>query len=196
MTSGHHFYLNIKSTISLLIAGKIKDEQKEVVILQPNKTAVRFWAIYLSCKLQRYKEIQRTAQIRISVHRLSVETGRHEELRESVVNRTCFSCCERERIEALAQLPNYWERVSCNAHMHPICRCKNEARPRKQDMSILSTSPHVFWGGCSQNFTIYSEYFQDKIPQVHRSSEKAALEEKGRLMKQWNISDEHLNIYF
>ena len=61
---------------------------------------------YLTSKAHlTYKYVKATAKLRMSAHGLAVETGRHGQLRESIVNRTCVTCWDRDGIEAIAFLP-------------------------------------------------------------------------------------------
>ena len=80
----------------------------------------------------------------MSAHGLAVETGRHGELRESIVNRTCVTCCDRDGIEAIALLP-FLQRF----HVLHTCTLYDAARLKlsHENKTLLFSEPALMFSG-------------------------------------------------
>ena len=74
--------------------------------------------LYLSLKLG-YFENKRVAQLRTSSHQYNIETGRHGQNRESVVNRICTTCSKNndDTVTLLAELPFFDPIVEDETHV-------------------------------------------------------------------------------
>ena len=91
--------------------------------------------LYLSLKLG-YFENKRVAQLRTSSHQYNIETGRHGQNRESVVNRICTTCSKNDddTVTLLAELPFFDPIVEDETHVI-------QTRPLYEDLKKKLKAP-------------------------------------------------------
>ena len=87
--------------------------------------------LYLSLKLG-YFEYKRVAQLRTSSHQYNIETGRHGQNRESVVNRICTTCSKNDddTVTLLAELPFFDPIVEDETHVIQTCPLYEDLRKK------------------------------------------------------------------
>ena len=87
--------------------------------------------LYLSLKLG-YFENKRVAQLRTSSHQYNIETGRHGQNRESVVNRICSTCSKNDddTVTLLAELPFFDPIVEDETHVIQTCPLYEDHRKK------------------------------------------------------------------
>ena len=87
--------------------------------------------LYLSLKLG-YFENKRVAQLRTSSHQYNIETGRHGQNRESVVNRICTTCSKNDddTVTLLAELPFFDPIVEDETHVIQTCPLYEDLRKK------------------------------------------------------------------
>ena len=87
--------------------------------------------LYLSLKLG-YFENKRVTQLRTSSHQYKIETGRHGQNRESVVNRKCTTCSKNDddTVLLLAELPFFDPIVEDETHVIQTCLLYEDLRKK------------------------------------------------------------------
>ena len=102
--------------------------------------------LYFSLKLG-YFENKRVAQLRTSSHQYNIETGRHGQNKESVVNRICTTCSKNDddTVTLLAEFPFFDPFVEDETHVIQTCplyedlrkklKAPTSRRPRKYETS-------------------------------------------------------------
>ena len=77
----------------------------------------------------KHKDLKCTAQIRMSAHKLRVETGRYLINRDSIINRLCPTCTDLESAKDFAELPGFNPIIEDENHVLVVC-------PRYHDIRI------------------------------------------------------------
>ena len=77
-----------------------------------------------------YQQLKRFAQFRTSSHRFKIETGRHGNLRSSVLNRICNHCStdDMETLRALESLPEFDPIIEDEEHVIRTCSYYEDLR--------------------------------------------------------------------
>ena len=81
------------------------------------------------------KEMRVLAKIRMSAHKLRIETGRYQINRNKITNRACLACSDLDEIEVLHELPFCNEPI-VEDEMHVLKVCP---RYHDQRLSLSST---------------------------------------------------------
>ena len=167
---GLAWYKNVDSLLKILDHNKF-DHQNYNALLCQERATDRFKGIWeqerrKNHKLKFYNEVKENfgaepylkiesskgsnliAKIRMSAHKLNIETGRYGTKSESILNRVCNFCCDLPTLELLMKLPEGDPIIEDEAHFLVSCpRYQNYRENIKEPLSSL-----ILTGNCKGMF--------------------------------------------
>ena len=88
------------------------------------------------------------AKIRMSGHKLNIETGRYGSKQESILNRVCSFCCDIPTLESLLHLPEADPIIEDEMHFLTSCPKYQSHRAKVKE----PTGPLLLSGNCKRIF--------------------------------------------